>query len=87
LARIVSALTRSAPDDSTVSRMRAGLPVIVHDDGKTPYPYWHILMRPAGSINASAQDMAAYVQFYLNRGMVNGAQVVPAADMSNWRLS
>jgi CubicO group peptidase (beta-lactamase class C family) len=54
---------------------------LYHDDGKTPYPYWNILLRPAGSINASAEDMAAYVQFYLNRGMVNGTQVVPAADI------
>jgi len=54
---------------------------LYHDDGKTPYPYWNILLRPAGSINASAQDMASYVQFYLNRGQVHGTQVVPAADI------
>lgn len=54
---------------------------LYHSDGKTPYRYWNILFRPAGSINASAQDMAAYLQFYLNRGMVNGAQVIPAADI------
>ena len=22
---------------------------LYHEDGKTPYPYWHILLRPAGS--------------------------------------
>ncbi|MFZ0808371.1 MAG: serine hydrolase domain-containing protein [Candidatus Sulfotelmatobacter sp.] len=54
---------------------------LYHDDGKTPFSYWHILLRPAGAINASANDMAAYVQFYLNRGAVNGKQVVPAADI------
>jgi len=52
-----------------------------HNDGKTPYSYSHILLRPAGAINASANDMAAYVQFYLNRGNVNGKQVVPSADI------
>ena len=41
--------------------------VLYHPDGTTPYPYWNILIRPAGSINASAEDMAAYVRFYLNR--------------------
>ena len=46
--------------------------------GKTQYPYWHILLRPAGSINASANDMAAYLQFYLNRGSVSGKQIVPS---------
>ena len=35
---------------------------LYHPDGKTPYPYWHILLRPAGSINASANDMAAELQ-------------------------
>ena len=55
--------------------------VLYHDDGRTPLPYWNILYRPAGSINASAQDMAAYIQFYLNRGAVNGAELVPAAEI------
>jgi len=54
---------------------------LYHDDGKTPYRYWNITYRPAGAINASAQDMAAYVQFYLNRGVVNGAQLVPAPEI------
>jgi CubicO group peptidase (beta-lactamase class C family) len=52
-----------------------------HDDGKTPYSYWNILLRPAGSINASANDMAAYLAFYLNRGTVNGVQVMPVASL------
>jgi CubicO group peptidase (beta-lactamase class C family) len=54
---------------------------LYHDDGKTPFPYWNILLRPAGSINASANDMAAYVAFYLNRGTVNGMEVMPAASI------
>ena len=57
------------------------LTTLYHDDGKTPYPYWNILLRPAGAINASARDMAAYVQFYLNRGTVNGAVIMPAANI------
>lgn len=51
------------------------------NDGRTPFPYWNIIYRPAGAINASAKDMAAYVQFYLNRGTVNGVTVIPAADI------
>jgi len=54
---------------------------LYHPDGKTPYPYWNIVYRPAGSINASARDMAAYVQFYLNRGKLNGVQIVTAPDI------
>jgi CubicO group peptidase (beta-lactamase class C family) len=55
------------------------LTTLYHPDGKTPYPYWNILLRPAGAINASAKDMAAYVEFYLNRGAVAGTEVMPAA--------
>ena len=59
---------------------------LYHADGKTPYPYWHILLRPAGAINASANDMAAYVQFYLNRGSAAGKQVVPSADIDRMEI-
>jgi len=55
-------------------------------DGKTPYPYWNILYRPAGAINASANDMAAYVRFYLNRGTVNGTQIMPASSIDRMEV-
>lgn len=57
------------------------LTTLYHSDGKTPFPYWNILLRPAGAINASAKDMATYVQFYLNRGAVGGIEVMPAANI------
>lgn len=59
---------------------------LYHNNGKTPYSYWHILLRPAGSINASANDMAAYVQFYLNRGAAGGKQLVPASDIDRMEI-
>jgi CubicO group peptidase (beta-lactamase class C family) len=59
---------------------------LYHNDGKTPYRYWNILLRPAGSINASANDMAAYLQFYLNRGAVNGKPIVPASDIDRMEI-
>ena len=62
------------------------LTTLYQADGKTPYPYWNILLRPAGSINASAKDMAAYVQFYLNRGAVNGAPVMPEPSIERMEI-
>jgi CubicO group peptidase (beta-lactamase class C family) len=59
---------------------------LYHADGKTPYHYWNILLRPAGSINASANDMAAYVQFYLNRGAADGKQIVPPSDIDRMEI-
>jgi CubicO group peptidase (beta-lactamase class C family) len=59
---------------------------LYHADGKTTYPYWNVEYRPAGSINASAKDMAAYLQFYLNRGTVNGVEVIPAASLDRMEM-
>lgn len=36
-------------------------------DGKKQ-PYWHLILRPAGSMNSSARDMANYLQFLIGRG-------------------
>jgi CubicO group peptidase (beta-lactamase class C family) len=54
---------------------------LYHPDGITPYPYWHISFRPAGAINASAKDMANYVRFYLQRGSVDGTQLLRASSI------
>jgi CubicO group peptidase (beta-lactamase class C family) len=66
---------------ATYLRPDPGLPAatLYHADGHTPFPYWYVSERPAGSINASARDMAAYVRFLLNRGRVRGRVVVPRA--------
>jgi len=49
---------------------------LYRNDGVTPNRYWHIALRPAGSINASAKDMANYVRFYLQRGSMDGVQLL-----------
>jgi CubicO group peptidase (beta-lactamase class C family) len=59
---------------------------LYHDDGKRPFPYWNILIRPAGSINASAEDMAAYVQFYLNRGHAHDVAIVQPEDIDRMEV-
>ena len=48
----------------------------LYSNGNQPQDYWHIIVRPSGSINASAKDMAKFVSFYLNRGAVNGQQLI-----------
>lgn len=69
---------RPGPDVSTAT--------LYHRDGTTPFPYWHTAGRPTGSINASAKDMAAYVRFLLNRGAVNGRQLLPPAAIARLEL-
>ena len=51
--------------------------------GTPPVPqrYWHLFARPAGAINASAHDMAAYVRFLLGRGTVAGRALLAREDL------
>jgi CubicO group peptidase (beta-lactamase class C family) len=51
-------------------------------DGVTPYPYWHFLYWPSGSLNASANDMANFVRFHLQRGRLDGAQLLQPASIA-----
>ena len=53
----------------------------LYSNGNKPEKYWHIIMRPAGSINASAKDMLLFLNFYLQRGAVNGQQLVSQASL------
>ncbi|MDA0346967.1 MAG: serine hydrolase [Verrucomicrobia bacterium] len=46
-----------------------------------PVDYWHIIMRPSGSINASAREMSQLVRMYLNRGVHEGKQVLSAESI------
>jgi len=50
-------------------------------EGGVPQEYWHILMRPSGSINASAVDMAKFASFFVNRGNVEGVQLISEASL------
>ena len=50
--------------------------VTLYDNGNKPLDYSHLIMRPSGSMNTSAYDMAQFIQFYLHRGMVNGNRIL-----------
>ena len=52
------------------------------DDGVTPNPYWHIAIRPAGAINASAREMAGMVRLFLGRGTIDGVRLVSEASIA-----
>ena len=55
-------------------------------EGGEPQEYWHIVMRPSGSINASPVDMAKFVSFFVNRGMVNGVPLISEASLQRMEL-
>ena len=60
---------------------------LYRDDGRTPYRYWHIFIRPVGSINASPNDMAQYVRFLLGRGTIDGTTILPREDIERMERS
>lgn len=55
--------------------------VTLYANGNQPQDYWHILMRPSGSINASAMDMSKFLQFYINRGSAMGVQLISQVSL------
>jgi len=52
---------------------------LYHADGTTPFPYWEILVRPSGSINASPAELAHLGVMLLNRGSYEGRGLLPEA--------
>jgi CubicO group peptidase (beta-lactamase class C family) len=56
--------------------------VTPYTDGNQPRSYEHISMRPSGGINASPRDMARFLQFYINRGAVDGEQLIPQESLA-----
>jgi len=60
------------PGQTTRQRLAQGY----DRDGRTPIPYWHMLYRPFGAINASTPGMANFLRMMLNRGRFQGKQIV-----------
>ena len=56
--------------------------VTLYDNDNTPQDYWHIIMRPSGSINASSADMQKMISFFVNRGAVDGEQLISTASLA-----
>ena len=56
--------------------------VTLYDNDNTPQDYWHIIMRPSGSINASSADMQKMISFFVNRGAVDGEQLISPASLA-----
>lgn len=48
--------------------------------------YWHILTRPAGSVNSSATDMANFLHMLLQRGEFAGQQIISPTSFSRMEV-
>ena len=49
-------------------------------DGE-PQKYWHISLRPSGSINASPKDMARMLDFFINRGRIDSVSLISESSL------
>ncbi len=67
-------------------QVMAGLIAGYDRDGKTPLPYWHMLYRPFGAMNARIQDMAPFLQMMLGQGRLDGKQVFPAGSIARMEV-
>jgi len=56
--------------------------VTLYNNENMPLPYSYMIMRPSGSMNASPNDMASFLKFYLNRGKVNGKIVITEKSLN-----
>ncbi len=50
-------------------------------DGHTEVPYWHMLVRPAAALNASANDMGKALALLVQRGHVGDLELLPRAAL------
>lgn len=62
-----------------------GLASLYHQDGRTPFPYWNVVTRPSGAINASAADMAQYLRLFLGDGTVDGKRLLSRERLERMR--
>ncbi|MGE4615643.1 MAG: serine hydrolase domain-containing protein [Gammaproteobacteria bacterium] len=60
-------------DSTTRNSLAAGY----KSDTRTPIPYWHMLFRAFGAINARPRDMAGFIKLFTGRGEVGGRRIVP----------
>ncbi len=56
--------------------------VTLYNEVNHPQDYWHIIMRPSGSINASPLDMSKFLRFFLQRGQASETQIVTEQSLA-----
>lgn len=52
-----------------------------------PQKYWNISVRPSGSINASAKDMARMLRFFIQRGRVDSLRLLHEHSFKRMEMS
>jgi hypothetical protein len=59
-----------------------GLPGGFKADGRTEIPYWHMIFRGFGGLNASVQEMSRFLTMLLNDGQIDNRRIFTPATLS-----
>lgn len=69
-------------DDVTRQKLATGY----DHDGYKRIPYWHMLIRPFGAINATPREMGNFVKMLLNDGRLNGKRIFSKTSIRRMEL-
>jgi CubicO group peptidase (beta-lactamase class C family) len=69
-------------DYATEAKLATGF----DSDGRTVIPYWHMIMRPFGGINATPRDMAALMQLLINKGQFQGKRILRTSSIERMEI-
>lgn len=75
-ANLFKPLGMDTADYFLSERSRPLLTTLYRKGDRKPLPYHHIVLRPSGGLNASAEDMARLLRFFLRRGEVPGGPLL-----------
>jgi CubicO group peptidase (beta-lactamase class C family) len=86
-ANILRPLGMTHSDLRLTPQVKAALAQGYEFDPPRPVPYLPILLRPAGEMKSSANEMARFVRMMLNRGELDGVRIVSADSIARMEVS
>jgi CubicO group peptidase (beta-lactamase class C family) len=87
VANILRPLGMTHSDLRLTPEVKAALAQGYEFDPPRPVAYLPILLRPAGEMKSSANEMARFVQMMLNRGELEGVRIVSADSIARMEVS
>ena len=55
-------------------------------DARTVIPYWHMILRPFGGINARPRDMVPFLQLLINKGRYRGRSLLKESSIERMEI-
>ena len=84
---ILRPLGMDVSDLRLTPRIEAQLSQSFENDGVTPVSYHHLLMRPSGTLNTTATELAQFVRMLINRGELDGRRYLTPQSVERMERS